>query len=177
MGTEVAPLAHVRGARRDLDWQGAYAQYAPSLASYLLRIVGDAELAADLTHETFVRAMRSEARLRDAAALRPWLYRAATNLGLSHLRRARLVRWLPLTAAASVTEAPVSDRRWLVRAALQSISPEQSAALVLAFHEGFTRAEIAEITGTSADTVKTRIARGRRNFIAAYHRLERGLAK
>jgi len=42
---------------------------------------------------------------------------------------------------------------------------------------GFTRDEIAEMSGVSPETVKSRLARGEANFVAAYRRLERGLVR
>ena len=53
---------------------------------------------------------------------------------------------------------------------MRSNSADQAAALVLHYAHGFTRAEIAELVGRSEETVKSRIARGRRAFLAAYDR-------
>jgi DNA-directed RNA polymerase specialized sigma24 family protein len=44
-------------------------------------------------------------------------------------------------------------------------------------HDGFSRAEAARILGITEEAVKSRLARGRLNFAAAYKRLERGLAR
>ena len=57
-----------------------------------------------------------------------------------------------------------------VREAIRSISADQAVALVLHYAHGFTRAEIAELVGRTEETVKSRIARGRRAFLAAYDR-------
>jgi len=50
------------------------------------------------------------------------------------------------------------------------VRPDQAAALVLHYAHGFSRAEIAELVGRSEETVKSRIARGRRAFLEAYDR-------
>ena len=55
-----------------------------------------------------------------------------------------------------------------VRRALQRIPVVQAAALVLRLHEGFSRAEIAELTGVTERAVKDRLERGRENFARAY---------
>ena len=61
--------------------------------------------------------------------------------------------------------------------ALNSIPPDQAIALTLHLHSGFSRLEIAILLRTNEETIKSRLSRGRRNFAAAYRRLERGLAR
>ena len=71
-------------------------EYQTKLARYLRRMVGDAEVALDLTQEVFLSAYRmlqaDPARELSAG----WLYRAATNAGISFLRRKKILRMLPL---------------------------------------------------------------------------------
>lgn len=67
---------------------------------------GDRETAADLTQETFLRAYRSLATVRAAAAFRPWFFRIATNLARDHLRRQRRIRWIPLETNRTESAAP-----------------------------------------------------------------------
>ena len=64
-----------------------------------------------------------------------------------------------------------------MRSALDAIPFDQATTLLLHYHAGFRRGEIARMHGVSEETVKSRLARGRRNFMAAYRRLERGLAR
>src|SRR5262245_57036754 len=63
---------------------------------YLARLVGDAEAAADLTQETFLRAYQALPRLADDANLSGWLFRIATNLARQRHRRGRVVGFLRL---------------------------------------------------------------------------------
>lgn len=58
------------------------------------RIMGSLSEAEDMTQESFVRAWRSRAELADQAAIRPWLYRIATNACLDALRRRKRERRL-----------------------------------------------------------------------------------
>lgn len=153
-------------------WEALYDAHASDIAKYLRRLVGDLDTAADLMQETYVRAMRAE-RQPPVAEMRPWLYRIASNLAMSHLRRPRLGRLSGLGRHATLD--PSTEDSEHVRQAMRSIPPEQAVTLALAFHEGFARREIAEMLGVSDEAVKSRIARGRLNFTAAYKRLERGL--
>jgi len=60
---------------------------------------------------------------------------------------------------------------------MRSIPADQAATLLLFYESGFARGEIADLLNVSEETVKSRLARGRKNFMAAYRRLERGLAR
>ena len=148
-------------------WEALYDAHASDIARYLRRLVGDADTAADLMQETFARAMQAE-RQPALHEMRPWLFRVASNLAISHLRRPRWVGILSLRDAPT-SEASFEDAEQ-VRRAMRSIPSDQAVTLTLAFHEGFSRRDIAEMLGVSEDTVKSRIARGRLNFTAAYKR-------
>ncbi len=160
-----------------LDWEGLYAEHAAELAGYLAKLVGDREVGSDLMQETFVRGMRAGDAIRDPSAVRAWLFRTGTNLGYSHRRRKALLAFLPFTGREQMPHAAFDIEADQIRSALNSIPAEQSAALLLFYDNGFARAEVATLLGVSEETVKSRLARGRRNFIAAYRRLERGLSR
>jgi RNA polymerase sigma-70 factor (ECF subfamily) len=157
-------------AARRLSWRDLYETHASDLLGYLWRLTGDREMATDMMQETFVMGMRDEAQLRDSEKVRPWLYRIATRLATRRLQRARLIAFLPFTGREIGREASPDIEGIAVRDALRALPPEQASALVLHFAHGFTRAEIAEITGRSEETIKSRIARGKRAFLVAYQR-------
>lgn len=155
-------------------WQGAYEEHADDLLHFLLAFVRDRDTALELLHDTFVRAIRNEDSLRDPGARRSWLFSIAANLARDHRRRALIYRFVPfIDRPRSQPELdPIVSQ---VQSALASLSFEQSNALVLHYQSGFTCQEIATMSGLSEETVRSRVARGRKNFIAAYRRLERGL--
>lgn len=167
--TETTIAAQVTAAERAVDWERAYALHAPALLRYLRRLSRDATSAEDLMQETFERAGRA-GRVPVESELRPWLYRIATNLAVDHLRRGRRFAFLPFTGRER-DERPTFDAEGdAVRRALRAIPPERATALMLRLHEGFSRAEIAHMTGVSERTVKDRLERGRENFAKAYRR-------
>lgn len=145
-------------------------RYQAPLFHYLRGFVGDAEQASDLVQDTFLRAHQSLGGLADAGLLRAWLFRIAHNLACSHLRRRRLIRWLPLRAHHP---APATERSAVeaahVEAALAQIPAEQRAPLLLHLVAGFSYAEIGVLLGVSEGAVRMRISRGRAAFRAAYH--------
>lgn len=157
------------GASR-LPWRELYDAHAAELVGYLWKLTGDREAATDLMQDSFIAGMRDERSLREPAKVRAWLYRIATRLAIKRLRRARLIAFVPFAGTERSTEGIPDIEGFAVRQAMRAVSPDQAAALVLHYAHGFTRAEIAQMVGRSEETVKSRIARGRRAFLAAYDR-------
>jgi RNA polymerase sigma factor (sigma-70 family) len=162
-----------------LDWRVVYERYAEEIGHYVAKIARDPDLATDVVQATFVRALERERQLRDRTFVRAWLYRIATNLAVSELRRRqlrarfRLDRSDPAAPTDPAVRVAETDQ---VRRALASVPPGQVSCLVLR-ERGFTRSEIAEICGIGDEAVKSRLARGEATFVAAYHRLERDLLR
>lgn len=167
--TALGPRAGV-----SLDWVRLYEAHASRLQRYLAKLTGEREAATELMQDTFLRAMRAD--VHDPAAVRAFLFRTATNLALTRARRRRLLAFLPFSGREVAPRGAFDEEAAQVRRALASIPADQAAALLLHYQSGFTRAEIAEMQGIGEEAVKSRIARGRKAFIAAYRRLERGLA-
>jgi RNA polymerase sigma factor (sigma-70 family) len=84
---------------------------------------------------------------------------------------------VPFTHADQLAVLGADAQDHQIHGALATLSADQAAALLLHHQQGFTRREIAEMTGVSEEAVKSRLDRGRANFVAAYRRLERGLAR
>ena len=80
-----------------------YRIYFDDVYRYLLALSHDAQLAEELTSETFCRAMRALPGFRGACDIRVWLCQIAKNLYYSHLRREK--RLAPLEEAASACES------------------------------------------------------------------------
>jgi RNA polymerase sigma-70 factor (ECF subfamily) len=153
-----------------LPWRELYDAHAAELVGYLWKLTGDREVATDLMQDTFIAGMRDERTLREPAKARAWLYRIATRLAVKRLRRARLIAFVPFAGTERSTEGTPDPEALDIRQAMRAISPDQAVALVLHYAHGLTRAEIADLVGRSEETVKSRIARGRRAFLAAYDR-------
>jgi len=159
------------------DWRQLYEEDATVLLRYLAKLTGDREIASELMQETFVRAIQANPAFVTAGSPHAWLFRTATNLARNELRRRRLFAFVPFTGAERARTGLFDIEANQVRAALRSLPFDQAATLLLHYHSGFHRDEIAEMHGISEEAVKSRLARGRKSFIAAYRRIERGLAR
>ena len=71
-------------------------KYQTQVYRLCFRMAGNAEDAADLTQETFIKAWRSLEGFQFKAAFSTWLYRLASNVCLDHLRSAKRSRTVPL---------------------------------------------------------------------------------
>jgi RNA polymerase sigma factor (sigma-70 family) len=142
-----------------------FARYHPTLERYLARLTGDPDLAADVAQETFVRLLQRDPR---PGAVRPWLFRVATNLVRDAARRSSRHRVLAMDGRAPTAHGdppPAPDRgldrdryRRMVREALDELSTKERTALLMR-EEGFRHREIAEAIGTTTGSVGTLLSR------------------
>lgn len=169
MDGSTAPQGHSTAP----DWEAIYERDAESLLRYLTKLAANRDVALDLLQDTFVRAIKGERQLRNHDSVRPWLFGIATNLARQHHRRAKLMQFLPFSGRERSDDHfdAVADT---VHRALESIPFDQASALLLHYRAGFSRREIAQMNCVTEEAVKSRLSRGKSNFIAAYHRLERG---
>lgn len=152
-----------------------YTAYKSRIYSFLLRLLGDPELADDVTQDAFTKAFTALPTLERGTKVLPWLYRVASNAGIDHLRRRRRFRWLRVDAVTSTADEPhVGDgsgehgEREHIQAVLRTLPPENAIALLLKAVEGYSYAEIADIQGCSMTAVRSRIARARSAFKERY---------
>lgn len=123
----------------------------------------DREERRDLAQEMIVQLWRSFARFEGRSAESTWTYRVATNVAISHRRReSRRVRpHLALDDALEVADRAMGadlEQLATLRALIESLD-DISRALVFFHLEGLDHAQIAELLGTSASNVGTRLNR------------------
>ncbi len=123
-------------------------------------VLNDQE-AEDLTQEAFTRAYRARLRYRPTAPPGAWLHRIAVNTAISHLRRQKLARILPmrLYQAPDDRDYARSEARTMVESALAELSPKLRAAVYLHFYLGYSREEVAHALNIPGGTVASRIAK------------------
>jgi RNA polymerase sigma-70 factor, ECF subfamily len=152
-----------------------YNAYKSRIYTFLLRLSADPETSDDLTQDVFTKAYQAFATLTKDHKVLPWLYRIAQNTAIDHFRRRKRFAWLQVTKLTGTRDEPLMpDRHGAVpeqdhvRSVLAELPPEQAAALLLHALEGYSYREIADIQGASLPAVRSRIARARVAFRAAY---------
>jgi len=155
-------------------------RYRNQITSYIYRMTSDYDGAVDLTQETFVRVYRAADRYQQSHAFSTYIYRIATNLAISELRKRKRRRLVSLTGFFQSTdtteghefnppdERPLQDtelvdaeRRTAVQRAIATLPEKYRAPLILRDVEGKSYDDISRILGTSEGTVKSRISRAR----------------
>ncbi|HQY30246.1 MAG TPA: RNA polymerase sigma factor [Thermomicrobiales bacterium] len=149
-----------------------FERYHAPVLNYLHRMVGDRALAEDLTQDSFVKAYKALGNTRPDLAFKAWLYRIATNTAISHLRRKKLIRWIPILptqdfASKESVERSVGQRHD-VETALKQLPPHYAAVLILRHYEGLSLAETAGALGITENAAKLRLFRARKAFAVAY---------
>ncbi len=139
-------------------------RYQERLFRRALALVGDADLAADMVQDAFVRAYTS-LRRADPDRFGAWLHRILRNLCLDELRAPRhRVTELPGDLASGLDPADDLDRRTLnvtLGQALSALGPTLREAFVLKHVDGLSYSEMADHTGVAIGALKMRVKRAR----------------
>ena len=153
-----------------------FGKHQGEIYAYLLRMMRDPEVAADMTQDTFIKAYKNYATLEKPENARAWLYQIAHRVALDEIRRRKIVRFLPWTGEARgsapsaehlVMEARLSGD---LQRALQRIPERQRAALLLAeLHDltGLERASALGVSHVAARALLTRARESLRQALAA----------
>ena len=139
-----------------------YDRYSRLVYSVALRVLREPATAEDVLQEVFMQLWRTPDSFTAARGnLGSWLGVVARNRSIDTLRRKRpstSIENLPLMAPGSLADdAERSTMMERARANIQLLPREQRKTLEMAFFDGLTHSEIAEMTGDPLGTVKTRI--------------------
>jgi RNA polymerase sigma-70 factor (ECF subfamily) len=183
---DLAPVALGRASDEDLmrrtqqgDKQAfslLYERYNNSVLSYLYRMLGNVEDVESIGQEVFLRAFRFAATYRYPQKLSTWLFTITRNLAINHSRRRRRspVRNLtelnlegvdvsgdPFEVATQATD-DLEKQEEIARVlrALDDLPTDQKEVIVLGVFQDLSYAEMEEITGTKAVTLRSRMFHG-----------------
>jgi RNA polymerase sigma-70 factor (ECF subfamily) len=155
----------------DQAFAALFEQFHAPILNYLHRMVSDRAVAEDLTQDTFIKAYKALPGTKPDLAFKAWLYRIATNTAISHLRRGKIVKWLPFVSdpeqrgerlERSVTrQTDISD-------ALEQLPKHYASVLLLRHYQGLSLAETAEALDITENAAKLRLFRARKAFAKIY---------
>lgn len=157
--------------------------YQQAVYNVVLRMLGDREVAADITQDTFIAALRAISSFRAGSSFRAWLLRIASNQACDHWRRTHRHVQESLDSLIDEDEPHTSgvlsnliatgdqvnpeesllthELQNLIARGLRELSLEQRVAVILCDVQGLSYEEIAIATQATLGTVRSRIARGR----------------
>jgi len=155
-------------------------KYTKRVFNVCFRLLGDYEEANDSAQDTFIKVYRALRKFRFEASFSTWLYRIAVNTcknklkSVAHRQKKRVISWdNPVSAdrppvleiqderQSPAIELEKKERMKFIQEAINVLPPEHKEVITLRDIEGLSYEEIAEITGLSLGTVKSRLARAR----------------
>jgi len=137
-------------------------RYSKVVYSVALRVLRDPAAAEDVLQEVFMQVWRNPGSFTSTrGSLGGWLAVVARNRAIDTLRRRRPTDSVDDVVLASSTniasEVERSSLMERARGVIVTLPAEQRKTLEMAFFDGLTHSEIAELTGDPLGTVKTRI--------------------
>lgn len=159
-----------------------YARYAERVFVRLTRMLGPGPDCEDVLQQVFAALYRALPRFRGDAQLSTFLHKITTNVATDHLRARgrRTAAHDPAALDALIDGDPTPEERARRRGELRQIftlldhiKPDKRIAFVLVAVEGLSLAEAAAQVGESAEAVKQRVLRARRELVALMDDAER----
>ena len=158
------------------------------------RILGDEADARDAAQEVFMRLYKHLHRFKQEQDFDAWLYRITINVcrdtwrkrrkpggsaGWTSLETAREQGSLETLASSDDAEAAtlLTQKREMIRRALETLPEKERVAIVLRDLEGFTTEEVARLLGTRPATVRSQISTARQKIKLYCDRILRGPRK
>lgn len=148
-------------------WEDLIGRYEKRLYYFIRQVVGRHDDALNILQETWLKAYYSMHRLREPAALAPWLYTIARHCTYRFMRSQRRDVPLPdrteneLQAPAEPEESFAVEQ---VHQGLKSLTPAHREVLVLFYMEDFSMQQIAEILKIPMGTVRSRLHYAKRSL-------------
>lgn len=171
----MSELEMIQGAlagERDA-FTGLVNTYQAAVFNLCYRMLGDRCEAEDATQEAFLRAYSQLYRYDVERPFKTWLFSIAAHYCIDRLRRRRII-WMgiddePIQYHPALREsspgpqemAERGERRDGVQALLQRLSPQDRAAILMRYWYDLSYEEIADATGVSISSVKSRLHRAR----------------
>ena len=152
-------------AGNDAAFEELYHRYARRLKGFFfLQLGGDEELAADATHDVFLRAYEARNRYQEGKNVSTWLFTIAYNICRNHYRSNAYETQL----LATLDTEPISDEQIEIQLdaaalddalaqVLSELPPPLHQLFSLHYQEELTIPQVAEIVGIPEGTVKSRL--------------------
>lgn len=169
-----------RSGAREAEFDRLFIEFSGPIYNYALRMIGDADRAADVAQDTFIKAYRKLDTLTDPGAARSWIYRIATNTAIDAMRRARHTVRMDADEDRPVEQpdgGPGPETQVLsgllderIGRALLRLRPNHRQCLILSDIEDMSAPQIGEVMGMTGGAVRVLLCRARgemRRLLAA----------
>lgn len=150
-------------------------RYKNPLTNFVFRFLGDTETSTDIVQETMIKVYRNKDSYKSIAKFSTWIYTIAGNLAKTELQRRKRRNIFSISSYGDeketfdipdeqyrpdqITDSGIKDE--IIQKALLKVSDAYREMVILRDIQELSYEEIAEITGITVGTVKSRINRGR----------------
>jgi RNA polymerase sigma-70 factor, ECF subfamily len=150
-------------------------RYKNPLINYIFRFLGDYEACADIVQETMIKVYRNKDSYKSIAKFSTWIYTIAGNLARTEYQRRKRRNIFSISSYGDdgetfdipdesarpdvITDSGIKDE--IIQKALLKVSDSYREMVILRDIQDMSYEEIAEVTGITVGTVKSRINRGR----------------
>lgn len=142
-----------------------YRLYHPRLFRFAYRLTNSFGAAEELVNDVMFAVWEGAASFRQQSKISTWVYGIAYRKCMSHLRRKHIATVPDISVEHLADEAGenIEDAQWVLQG-LESLPIDQRLCMMLVFYVGCSYAEVAEITDSKAETVKTRMFYARKKL-------------
>jgi RNA polymerase sigma-70 factor (ECF subfamily) len=150
-------------------------RYKNPLINYIFRFLGDYETCADIVQETMIKVYRNKDSYKSIAKFSTWIYTIAGNLARTEYQRRKRRNVFSINSYGDddetfdipdesarpdvITDSGIKNE--IIQKALLKVSDSYREMVILRDIQEMSYEEIAEVTGITVGTVKSRINRGR----------------
>ena len=159
-----------------------YDRFKGNLFTFCCRLLMDQQGAEDVVHETFARLITEGSRLRDPSALKSWIYTTARNEAYAQINKGKGMRRLTdedeqiFSGETTVETVESNERKVLLERHLDRLLPQYKEVLILREYQAMSYNEIAQITGTSVSSVKSKLFKARKALMEKLEPLRKASA-
>jgi len=153
-------------------------RYKDPLMNFVFRFVGDRDVCSDIVQDTMIKFYLKKDSYKSVAKFSTWIYTIAGNLAKNELKRRNRRKIYSVSNHDDDMQIQVEDKEFvapdrladnkiknnMIQKALLKVKPVYREVVILRDIQEFSYEEIAEITGLTIGTVKSRINRGRKQL-------------
>jgi RNA polymerase sigma-70 factor (ECF subfamily) len=155
-----------------------FEKYHVKMYNFFLRLVRERETSRDLTQNVFSRILKYRASYDEKQPFKTWIYKLARNVHIDHYNKNRYltsdyqdVEMLEDNQRDALVEMEDSERKDILREALEQLPVEQKEVIELSRFQGLKYEEISKITGSSVPAVKVKVHRAIKKLKEIYFQI------
>jgi len=154
------------------EFAGLVKTHQGIIRGFLRRLTRNATLADDLAQMTFMKAYERRLTLKDPKAAKSWLIQIAYRTFVDHTRKAKRRSDLAEQQPDEEQVSKVPGLSLDIAKAMDSLSDDCRAVVLLCLVHGMTHDEISRVTNLPLGTVKSHVTRGKTKLRAFLHAYE-----